>query len=279
MIKRNLIILLSLILVIFAGTTGCKGEILAKNGDAVKVHYTGRLSDGTVFDSSEDGDPLEFTLGQGQMIAGFEQAVLGMKVGETKTVNIPSDQAYGPRSDDLIMDVDRNELPDDMEPWVGLQLQMDQADGSTTIVTITEVSDTNVKLDANHPLAGKDLVFDIEIMEISKSKTNAVSTFTSISLQEAFASGKPTLAEFGSNTCIPCKQMKPILVELATEYKDTLNVVIVEVYEQKELTQQHKIMAIPTQIVFDSDGKELTRHVGLWPIIEIITQLKDVGIH
>ncbi len=100
----------------------------------------------------------------------------------------------------------------------------------------------------------------------------------SISLPKALSSGKPTLAEFGSSTCIPCKQMKPILEKLAVEYQDRLNVVIVEVYEQEALTQMYGIMAIPTQIVFDSSGKEITRHMGLWPTEEIIAQLKKMGM-
>lgn len=101
---------------------------------------------------------------------------------------------------------------------------------------------------------------------------------TSIPLQQTLSSGKPTLAEFGWRTCIPCKEMKPILEELATEYKDRLNVVIVEVYEQQELTSQHKIMAIPTQIFFDSSGKEVMRHMGFWAKKDIIAQLKKMGI-
>jgi len=101
---------------------------------------------------------------------------------------------------------------------------------------------------------------------------------TSISLEQALSSGKPTLAEFGSNTCMPCKQMKPILEELAIEYEDKLNVVIVEVYEHRDLASQYQIMAIPTQIFFDSSGKETTRHIGFWSKEEIITRLKEVGI-
>jgi peptidylprolyl isomerase len=278
MIKRSLIVPLSLMLVIFIGATGCKGEVLAKNGDTVIVDYTGKLSDGTVFDTSEGGEPLEFTLGQGKMIPGFEQAVLGMKVGETKTVDIPTDQAYGPRSDDMIIEVGRSELPNDMEPQVGMQLQMTQPDGSTAIVTITEVSDTNVRLDTNHPLAGQDLAFEIKLVEIKKAQSGTASNLNT-SLQEAFANGKPTLAEFGSSTCIPCKQMKPILEKLSIEYSGRMNVVLVEVYEQRELTQRHEIMAIPTQILFDAGGEELTRHVGFWSQEDIISQLKKSGIY
>jgi thioredoxin 1 len=99
-----------------------------------------------------------------------------------------------------------------------------------------------------------------------------------VSLKEALSNGKPTLAEFGASTCIPCKQMKPILEELAIEYEGKLNVVIVEVYQQMELTRYYRIMTIPTQIVFDSNGKEVTRHIGLWPKAQIIAQLKKMGI-
>ena len=100
----------------------------------------------------------------------------------------------------------------------------------------------------------------------------------SVPLGQALSSGKPTLAEFGSSTCIPCKEMKPILEELAKEYEGKLNVVIVEVYEQMDLTRQYGIMAIPTQIVFDSEGQEITRHIGFWSKEEIIAQLKKMGI-
>jgi FKBP-type peptidyl-prolyl cis-trans isomerase 2 len=279
MTKRSYTALVSVILLVVMLVTGCGGAIQqAKTGDTVKVHYTGRLQDGTVFDTSVGSEPLEFTLGQGQVIPGFEQAVIGMQVGESKTVTIPVDQAYGPRRDDMILEVNRDELPDDLEPEVGMQLQMNHGDGGIVIVTITEVSETTIKVDANHPLAGQDLVFDIELVEIGASQSGTGADLASIPLGQALSNGKPTLAEFGSNTCIPCKEMKPILEKLAVEYESKLNVVIVEVYEQRELTQQYGIMAIPTQIVFDSSGKEVTRHIGLWPREEIIAQLKEMGI-
>lgn len=140
-----------------------------KEGDTVKVHYTGKLGDGSVFDTSrERNEPLEFTLGQGQLIPGFEKAVEGMNVGDSTTVDIPSGEAYGERRDDLELEVSRNELPDNIEPEVGMQLQMQQQQNGKAIpVQITEVSDEKVTLDANHPLAGKDLTFDIELVEIS----------------------------------------------------------------------------------------------------------------
>ncbi len=137
-----------------------------KEGDTVKVHYTGKLKDGSIFDSSEEREPLEFTLGQGQLIPGFEKAVEGMEVGDSTTVDIPSDDAYGERREDLELEVSKSDLPDNIEPEVGMQLQMQQQeDGRAIPVQITAVEDDFVKLDANHPLAGKDLTFDIELVE------------------------------------------------------------------------------------------------------------------
>jgi peptidylprolyl isomerase len=279
MFKRNLVIISSLLLLIIPIISGCKSEVLAKSGDTVSVHYTGRLANDTVFDTSEDGEPIEFTIGQGKMIPGFEQAVIGMKVDETKTVNIPVDQAYGAWSEDLVMEVDRSQLQEGLEPEIGMQLQMSRTDGGISIVTITKITDSTLTIDANHPLAGQDLEFDIRLLAINKVQAGSTSTFTTIKLQEAFTTGKPTLAEFGSGTCIPCKQMKPILEKLSKEYGSKLNVVIVEVYEQRALTQQHEIMAIPTQILFDVNGKEITRHVGFWSREQILTQLNKIGIY
>ncbi|GIV96561.1 MAG: peptidyl-prolyl cis-trans isomerase [Herpetosiphonaceae bacterium] len=138
----------------------------AQLGDTVKVHYTGKLTDNTVFDSSKDGEPLTFTLGSGQVIPGFEKAVVGMQPGETKTTTIPMEQAYGPHRPELMLTVDRGDLPADLEPEVGQQLQVVQPDGTAFIVTITDVSDSEVTLDANHPLAGEDLIFDLKLVEI-----------------------------------------------------------------------------------------------------------------
>jgi len=138
----------------------------AKNGDMVKVHYTGKLDDGTVFDSSTGREPLQFTVGEHEVIPGFEEAVVGMNQSESKTVKVPADAAYGPRFDEMVLKVDRSRLPQDFEPQVGQQLQMKRSDGHTIIVTVSEVSESDVTLDANHPLAGKDLVFDIELVEI-----------------------------------------------------------------------------------------------------------------
>jgi FKBP-type peptidyl-prolyl cis-trans isomerase 2 len=139
----------------------------AKQGDTVKVHYTGRLCDDTVFDTSEGREPLEFTIGQQQVIAGFEQAVIGMDLGESRTSEIPADRAYGPRDEKLVMEVSRQRVPDDLELRVDDRLQVRRADGETLVVTVTDLSDTNVTLDGNHPLAGQDLVFDIRLVEIA----------------------------------------------------------------------------------------------------------------
>jgi FKBP-type peptidyl-prolyl cis-trans isomerase 2 len=272
MTKKYYFILASVILLVLIMMTGCSGPAQAKTGDTVKVRYTGKLADGTVFDSSVGSEPYEFTLGQGQTISGFEQAVIGMKVGETKTVTIPVDEAYGPRRDDLIVEIGRDRLSQDINPEVGMQLTSGQG-----TVTIIEVSETTVKIDANHPLAGQDLTFDIELVEIGGSQPQGAS-LTAITLKEALTNGKPTLAEFGRGTCIPCKQMKPILEELAMQYKDRLNVSIVSVDEYRDLTNYHKVMAIPTQIGFDSSGKEIFRHVGFWAKEDIIAKLTEIGI-
>jgi FKBP-type peptidyl-prolyl cis-trans isomerase 2 len=139
----------------------------AKPGDTVTVHYTGRLEDGTVFDSSEGKDPLEFTIGEGQIIPGFEQGVLGMEPGQSKTVNIPAEDAYGPYDPELVTEVERNQFPPDLELEVGMQVQGSQPDGRVAIFTVKELSDTTVTLDANHRLAGKDLIFDIEMVRVN----------------------------------------------------------------------------------------------------------------
>ncbi len=139
-----------------------------KDGDTVKVHYTGTLKDGSVFDSSEDKEPLEFTLGKGQLIPGFEKAVEGMSKGDSTKVEIPADDAYGEPREDLIISVPKSQLPDDVEPQVGMQLQVNQPDGQSIPVRVTEIEEEEIKLDANHPLAGKDLVFEIELVEVGQ---------------------------------------------------------------------------------------------------------------
>ncbi len=139
---------------------------IAENGNKVKIHYKGSLDDGTIFDSSDGREPLEFELGSGQVIPGFDKNVKGMGLNEKKTIAIPADEAYGARRDDLIMDFPKSEFPDNINPEVGQQLQMQNQDGQVFNVLVTGVSDENVTLDANHPLAGKNLNFDIELIEI-----------------------------------------------------------------------------------------------------------------
>jgi peptidylprolyl isomerase len=146
----------------------------AKEGDKVKVHYTGRLEGGEVFDSSEcaeqecgcDAGPLEFTIGEGEVIPGFEKAVVGMSEGEAKTFTIPVEDAYGMRNEEMVVEVERSHVPADMTPAVGMRLEVTQEDGQEFPVVITNVTDTHVTLDANHPLAGRDLTFEIKLVEI-----------------------------------------------------------------------------------------------------------------
>jgi len=141
----------------------------AKSGDTVKIHYTGTLDDGTQFDSSSGREPLQFTLGSGQVIPGFEKAVEGMTVGDSKTVNIPPEQAYGPRHEQMIQDVPKTALPDDLEPVEGMALQAQGQDGKVINLTVTAVQDDSITVDGNHPLAGKALNFDIQLVDIARS--------------------------------------------------------------------------------------------------------------
>lgn len=139
----------------------------AQNGDTVKIHYTGTLDDGTVFDTSNGRDPLEFTLGEGQVIPGFEEAVLGMEVKEEKTFTIDCKQAYGPYNQEMVINVQRNQFPPDITPEVGQQLQLKQPQGQVVLVTVTNLTEDTVTMDANHPLAGKDLTFNVQLVEIA----------------------------------------------------------------------------------------------------------------
>ena len=141
----------------------------AKNGDRVRVHYTGRLEDGQVFDSSKGGEPLEFTVGQGEVIPGFDDGVRGMRVGDEKTVHIKSDDAYGPRHEGLRQSIPRDRMNIGEEPQVGMQLLMQIDEQNRIPVTVTEVTDEHVTIDANHPLAGQDLTFDIQLVEKNES--------------------------------------------------------------------------------------------------------------
>lgn len=138
----------------------------AQQGDTVAVHYTGTLDNGEVFDSSRGRDPLEFEVGSGQVIAGFDQAVEGLAVGESREVRIEPDDGYGQPRDDLIVDVDRSQFPEEVEPQVGQQVQVQVAPGQNRVATIAGIGDEAIKLDLNHPLAGKALSFEVELVEI-----------------------------------------------------------------------------------------------------------------
>ena len=139
----------------------------ANSGDSIKVHYTGKLENGETFDSSKGREPLAFVIGEGNVIPGFEQGVIGMQIGEVRQVSIPAENAYGNRHEELIMVLNRTEFPDDIIPERGLALQMVREDGLPVNVMITDFSDETITLDANHPLAGFTLIFDIELVEIS----------------------------------------------------------------------------------------------------------------
>ena len=165
--KTYSLLLITLLSGIVLLTNGCNGgSAMASDGNTVKVHYTGTLEDGTTFDTSVGREPLEFTLGAGKMIPGFEKAVYGLAIGESKTVTILAEEAYGPYRTDLVTVVEREQLPTSLEPEVGQQLQAQQTDGSTAMVIVTDVSETTITLDANHSLAGKDLTFEIKLVEI-----------------------------------------------------------------------------------------------------------------
>lgn len=139
----------------------------AKKNDNVKVHYTGTLTNGEIFDSSVDREPLGFTVGAGQMIKGFDDAVDGMELNEKKTVNIPAAEAYGERSEELMQKVPKSDLPADMKPEVGQTLVATGPGGQQSHVVVAEVADDHIVIDANHPLAGKELIFEIELVEIA----------------------------------------------------------------------------------------------------------------
>ena len=138
----------------------------AKSGDTVRIHYTGTLDDGTEFDSSAGREPLEFTLGSGQVIAGFDDAVSGMTVGDKKSVRMEADQAYGERREELVQEVPRSALPDEIKPQEGMALQSQSPEGHIMNLVVTNVADESITVDANHPLAGQALSFDIELVEI-----------------------------------------------------------------------------------------------------------------
>jgi len=140
--------------------------VQARMNDKVKVHYSGTLSDGTIFDSSLEREPFEFTIGRGMVVPGFENGIVGMNEGETKTVSISADDAYGPYKDDLVGVIDKSRIPEDIDLDVGMVLQMSSPEGGITNVTVADISDAGVTIDLNHPLAGKDLIFEIKLLEV-----------------------------------------------------------------------------------------------------------------
>jgi len=139
---------------------------VATKGNAVKVHYTGRLTDGTVFDSSSNREPLGFVLGDGNMIKGFDAAVNGMAIGEMKSVTIPSLEAYGEKREDMMIDIPMDQVPADIKPEIGMELSLQNQAGQPVPVKVIHVDEEKIVLDANHPLAGEDLIFDITLVEI-----------------------------------------------------------------------------------------------------------------
>lgn len=137
-----------------------------KENDTIKLHYTGKLADGQVFDSSVEREPIEFKVGEGKIIPGLEKGVIDMKVNEKKTIEIAKDEAYGEASDELFQEVKKEQLPEDIKPEVGMGLVSKNPDGSERQLRVAEVKDDHIVVDANHPLAGKDLIFDVELVEI-----------------------------------------------------------------------------------------------------------------
>ncbi|MCK4650681.1 peptidylprolyl isomerase [Candidatus Babeliales bacterium] len=140
----------------------------AKSGDMVKVHYTGKLDNGTIFDSSEKREPLQFKIGEEKVIPGFEKAVIGMSIEESKTIKLMPEESYGPHRKELIVIVPKKNIPGDINLQIGQQLQIKQENGHPLIVIVIEITEDNVTLDANHPLAGKDLTFEIKLVEINE---------------------------------------------------------------------------------------------------------------
>jgi len=141
-------------------------ERVVKEGDTIKIHYTAKLKDGDVFESSKGHVPFQFKVGEGSVIPGLEKAVIGMKVGESKTVEVPPEDGFGPKHEELIFKVDKASIPQDIEPFVGQNLQMQHPDGGVVSLTVTDINEDSVTLDANHPLAGNMIIFDLELVEI-----------------------------------------------------------------------------------------------------------------
>lgn len=140
----------------------------AKIGDTVRVHYMGKMDDGSVFDTTINHEPIEFTIGARQVIPGFEQAVIGLEPGESVTVRVPAQKAFGSYRPEMVENVHPSQLPEGLEPEVGQQLQIPRQDGEPFVVRITDVSDASITLDANHPLAGHDLTFNVRLVEIKE---------------------------------------------------------------------------------------------------------------
>jgi len=140
--------------------------VQAKSGDTVRIHYSGFLMDGTIFDSSLEGEPFEFTLGDGSVIPGFDDGLLGMAEGDEKTLAIPPERAYGPRDEDLVAEIERAQIPPEIEPQVGAILQITSDEGDASNVIITKVTDTSITLDGNHPLAGQELIFEVKLLQV-----------------------------------------------------------------------------------------------------------------
>ncbi|MEX2381549.1 MAG: peptidylprolyl isomerase [Opitutales bacterium] len=139
----------------------------AQEGNTVQVHYEGKLPDGNVFDSTKERGPLEFTIGSGTVIPGFEKAIVGMKEGESKTEVIAAENAYGPRRDEMVIEVEQEQIPKEIEPEIGQQLQVSTQDGSKVPVKVVDMSEDKIKLDANHPLAGHDLTFELTLVKVA----------------------------------------------------------------------------------------------------------------
>ncbi len=140
---------------------------MVKEGDRIKVHYTGKLEDGTVFDTSKDGTPIEFTVGKGELIKGFERGVMGMKTGESKTIKINAEDAYGPHKKEMMFEFNKTRAPEGFDPQIGQKIDMQRADGKLVTVTVVDKTETAFIMDCNPPLAGKALIFDIELVEIA----------------------------------------------------------------------------------------------------------------
>jgi peptidylprolyl isomerase len=174
-LRYSVIIMVMAAIVVLAGTAGCTGTTpdtppapVAQPGDTVAVHYVGTLDDGTEFDNSTArGEPLEFVLGSGQMIPGFDQAVTGMAVGETKTVHIPADEAYGQHRDDMIFELPRDEFPEDLDLQIGQQIPLSTVSGAVIPGTVIALNETAVTVDVNHQLVGEDLTFVITLVSIT----------------------------------------------------------------------------------------------------------------